>query len=150
VHGVPATTAKGRVVHRLITHGVALHVAHTNADSADRGVSDALAAALGIDPLRPLSNREHNEKLGIGRICELAQPEPLAQFVRRVRTGLPMTPAGIRVAGDPHWVVRTIAVCGGAGDSLLDAARAAGADVFVTRTSGTTQQGRHSSAAVRP
>ncbi|MGH8825670.1 MAG: Nif3-like dinuclear metal center hexameric protein, partial [Jiangellaceae bacterium] len=42
VHGVAATTPKGRLVHRLVTGGVALHVVHTNADSADPGVSDAL------------------------------------------------------------------------------------------------------------
>jgi len=55
VHGVPATTAKGRVLHRLVTAGVALHVAHTNADVADPGVSDALADALGLVGLRPLA-----------------------------------------------------------------------------------------------
>ncbi|MGH8880726.1 MAG: Nif3-like dinuclear metal center hexameric protein, partial [Stackebrandtia sp.] len=54
VHGVAATTSKGRVVHRLVTGGVALHVAHTNADSAEPGVSDAFAAALGLVDLRPL------------------------------------------------------------------------------------------------
>ncbi len=54
VHGVPATTAKGRLVHELIGHGVALYVAHTNADVANPGVSDALAAALGVIAVRPL------------------------------------------------------------------------------------------------
>jgi dinuclear metal center YbgI/SA1388 family protein len=56
VHGVPATTAKGRVVHRLLTAGCALLVAHTNADVARPGVSDALAAALGLpagEPIEP-------------------------------------------------------------------------------------------------
>jgi putative NIF3 family GTP cyclohydrolase 1 type 2 len=51
---VAATTAKGRSVHRLIRAGVALHVAHTNADHANPGVSDALAAALGLVDTRPL------------------------------------------------------------------------------------------------
>ncbi len=51
---VAATTAKGRVVHRLIKAGIGLHVAHTNADHAKPGVSDALAAALGIFEVRPL------------------------------------------------------------------------------------------------
>nr|MDQ4008161.1 Nif3-like dinuclear metal center hexameric protein [Actinomycetota bacterium] len=54
VHAVAATTPKGRVVHRLLTHGIGLHVCHTNADSADPGVSDAMAAALGLGDLRPL------------------------------------------------------------------------------------------------
>ncbi|MCL6550834.1 MAG: Nif3-like dinuclear metal center hexameric protein, partial [Acidothermus cellulolyticus] len=51
---VAATTAKGRVVHELIRAGIALFTAHTNADHASPGVSDALAAALGVTELRPL------------------------------------------------------------------------------------------------
>jgi dinuclear metal center YbgI/SA1388 family protein len=54
---VAATASKGRVVHRLITAGVGLYVAHTNADVANPGVNDALATALGLrdtDPLSPL------------------------------------------------------------------------------------------------
>ena len=57
LHGtssVATTTAKGRSVHRLIRAGIALHVAHTNADHANPGVSDALAAALGLVDTRPL------------------------------------------------------------------------------------------------
>ena len=54
---VAADTAKGRVVHRLIRNGVALYVAHTNADVADPGVSDALAAAIGLTDVRPLQPR---------------------------------------------------------------------------------------------
>jgi dinuclear metal center YbgI/SA1388 family protein len=238
VHGVAATTPKGRLVHRLVTGGVALHVAHTNADSADPGVSDALAAALGLPPGRPLAAQPADplDKLvafvphldtervldalagagagaigdydrcawtaagtgtfrplaganptvgtvgaveqvgetrlemvlprarraavvaalrashpyeepafdvielapadasrrGIGRVCELPEPESLAAFVGRVRRGLPATSAGIRVAGDALREVRRVAVCGGAGDSLFGAVRASGADVYLT------------------
>lgn len=52
---VAATTPKGRVVHRLLGAGAALHVAHTNADVADPGVSDALAELFDLRDLRPLS-----------------------------------------------------------------------------------------------
>ncbi|MCW2681525.1 MAG: Nif3-like dinuclear metal center hexameric protein [Frankiales bacterium] len=52
---VAATTPKGRVVHRLLTAGAALHVAHTNADVADPGVSDALAGLFDLRDLRPLA-----------------------------------------------------------------------------------------------
>src|SRR3954466_693599 len=51
---VAATTAKGRVVHRLLAAGIALYVAHTNADVASPGVSDALGEALGLNGLQPL------------------------------------------------------------------------------------------------
>ncbi|MCU1589671.1 MAG: hypothetical protein JWP11_927 [Frankiales bacterium] len=52
---VAATNPKGRVVHRLIAGGCGLLVAHTNADAAAPGVSDALAATLGLLDVRPLS-----------------------------------------------------------------------------------------------
>jgi dinuclear metal center YbgI/SA1388 family protein len=52
---VAATDPKGRVVHRLIAGGCGLFVAHTNADVASPGVSDALAAVLGLEEVRPLA-----------------------------------------------------------------------------------------------
>jgi dinuclear metal center YbgI/SA1388 family protein len=135
VHSVAAATPKGRTVHRLIAGGVALYTAHTNADTANPGVSDALAAAVGLTgALRPLSPDpgDPEGRRGIGRVGALAEAMPLADFAARVAEGLPATPAGIRVAGDPARPVRTVAVSGGAGDSLLEAARASGADVYVT------------------
>jgi dinuclear metal center YbgI/SA1388 family protein len=54
VHGVPVSDPRGAVVHRLIQGSVALFTAHTNADVASPGVSDALAHALGLVDLRPL------------------------------------------------------------------------------------------------
>jgi dinuclear metal center YbgI/SA1388 family protein len=54
VNSVAATTPKGRIIHDLISSSTALHVCHTNADNANPGVSDALAAALGLTDTRPL------------------------------------------------------------------------------------------------
>jgi len=54
VHGVGADDPKGALVHRMIRGGLAHFVAHTNADVADPGVSDALADRLGLGALRPL------------------------------------------------------------------------------------------------
>jgi len=54
VHGVPADDPKGALVHRMIRAGAAHFVAHTNADVADPGVSDALASCLGVTDLRPI------------------------------------------------------------------------------------------------
>ena len=54
VHGVPASDPRGAVVHRLLGAGSALFTAHTNADVASPGVSDALASVLGLTSLRPL------------------------------------------------------------------------------------------------
>jgi dinuclear metal center YbgI/SA1388 family protein len=54
VHGVAADEPKGALVHRLIRGGCGLYVAHTNADVADPGVSDALADRIGLEDLRPV------------------------------------------------------------------------------------------------
>ncbi len=45
---------------------------------------------------------------------------------------LPATAHGVRVGGDPDRVVRRVAVCGGAGDFLLDELAGSEVDVYVT------------------
>ena len=52
---VAATTPKGRVVHRLVGGGCGLLVAHTNADNARPGVSDALADLFDLRDTVPLA-----------------------------------------------------------------------------------------------
>ncbi len=70
--------------------------------------------------------------LGLGRLGELDHPETLREFTARVARSLPSTEWGVRAAGDPDATVRTVAVCGGSGDSYLDVVAALGADVYVT------------------
>lgn len=131
---VAATGFKGRVVHDLIKHDVALHVAHTNADRADPGVSDALAAAVGLRVTGPLVPDPDDPagRRGLGRIGELPAPLPLAEFAALAARGLPATAAGVRVAGDPDRPIRTVAVCGGSGDSLFATVAASGVDAYLT------------------
>jgi dinuclear metal center YbgI/SA1388 family protein len=237
VHGVARTTPKGRTLGVLQDAGCALLTAHTNADQAVGGVSEALAGALGLADVRPVSPRSTamldklttyvpapdaervREALGragagvvgdydsasfstpgegrfrplegahpaIGEVgtlevvdevriecvlaraarprvvaallaahpyeepaydvVELADPgvaatgsgrlgtvprTTLGEFARRVADALPRTAQGVRVAGGAHRPVETVAVCGGAGDFLLDDVRRSGADVYVT------------------
>jgi dinuclear metal center YbgI/SA1388 family protein len=134
VHGVPATTYKGRIVHRLIRAGVALHVAHTNADVANPGVSDALANRLGLRDTRPLVPLAEDPPAGrgTGRLGQLGAPMTLAAFVAHAAAVLPATAAGVRATGDPDREIRTVAVCGGAGDGFLGDATRAGAAAFLT------------------
>ncbi|QLE71857.1 Nif3-like dinuclear metal center hexameric protein [Streptomyces rectiverticillatus] len=131
---VAASTFKGRAVHTLIKNDIALHVAHTNADRADPGVSDALAGALGLRVTGPLVPDPDDPagRRGLGRVCELDPPMDLAAFAEHAAKRLPATAQGIRVAGDPARTISTVAVCGGSGDSLFDAVRAAGVDAYVT------------------
>ena len=226
VHGVGTDTVEGRLLHRLITGGCALFTAHTNADSAAPGVSDALARTIGLTDLVPLEptpedprdqvvarvpsasagsvaaaltdagaaqvrvvaevadafdvadaaqvpegsraglsrvegvlprsqrqqalaavRRAHPDPepsvvvhelaalpspRGLGRVGTLPQPMSLQAFAEHVARVLPRTATGVRVAGPVHAAVQRVAVCGGSGDSLIGAARGAGADVLVT------------------
>lgn len=131
---VAADTFKGGAVHALIRRGIALHVAHTNADRADPGVSDALAGALGLRVTGPLVPDPDDPagRRGLGRIGELDHPLSLAEFTAHAAAALPGTAQGVRAAGDPDRVVRTVAVCGGSGDGLFDRVRAAGVDAYLT------------------
>ncbi|NGO79255.1 Nif3-like dinuclear metal center hexameric protein [Streptomyces sp. YC504] len=131
---VAATHFKGRVVHDLIKNDIALHVAHTNADTADPGVSDALAGALDLRVVGPLvpDPTDGKGRRGLGRICELPHPMPLREFAAYAAKRLPATAPGIRAAGDPDKVISTIAVSGGSGDSLFGYVREAGVDAFLT------------------
>ncbi|WP_026932442.1 Nif3-like dinuclear metal center hexameric protein [Glycomyces tenuis] len=131
----PAADYKGDLVHTLIEQNIGLYVAHTNADVAAPGVSDALAERLGLTglrPLRPLEGPEHEGSgRGIGRIGDLPETT-FASLLEHAAKVLPPTAWGVRGAGDPERTVRSVAVCGGAGDSHLADAVAAGADVFLT------------------
>ena len=84
--------------------------------------------AYDVIPLAALDDRTR----GSGRIGRLPEPLSLSAFAARVRDALPETAHGVRVAGDPERPVERVALCGGAGDFLLDGARSAGADVYVT------------------
>lgn len=131
---VSTDTAKGRVVHRLIRAHAALFNAHTNADAARGGVAEALAVAAGLTPetWRPLLANPKDTSLGIGRVGELSEAVTLADLAERLSDLLPDSPAGLLVAGDLERQVKTVAVSGGSGQSLLEDARAAAADVFIT------------------
>lgn len=133
VTSVAANTAKGKAVHRLIESGTALLTVHTNGDSAVGGVSDVLADALGLQnvaPLTPAANGLPEE--GIGRVGDLEEMLTLGDFAARVFGILPSVAGGVRVSGDRDGLVRRVAVCGGAGDSLFGEVRASNADVYLT------------------
>ena len=124
---VAASTVKGRLVHDLIRGGCGLFVAHTNADVATPGVSDALAAAVGLLDVRPMQPGA----LTLGRVGELPEPITVQALVDRIAAALPATAAGVRASGDPDRLISRLAVSGGAGDSLLVEA-AAVAQAFLT------------------
>jgi dinuclear metal center YbgI/SA1388 family protein len=134
VSTIAPDTYKGRIIHRLIRADVGLYAAHTNADVANPGVSDALARRLELTDLRPLvpaTGAAAGEGRGLGRIGELPIPMDLAELTGFAAVRLPETAAGIRAAGDPGRMIRTMAVCGGAGDSFLADATRARVDAYL-------------------
>ncbi len=68
---------------------------------------------------------------GSGRIGSVERTT-LGAFAAVVAAALPETAQGVRYAGDPDRDVRRVAVCGGAGDFLLDTVLSTDADVYVT------------------
>lgn len=127
---VAESTAKGALLARLIRGGCALLAAHTNADVVPTGTSARLAAALGLQDARPIVAT--TPQSGLGRVGTLPEPMSLGAVARQLAGILPPTVSGVRVAGTFEQTVRTVAVCGGAGDSLLSEAAVQAADVYIT------------------
>lgn len=81
--------------------------------------------AYDVYPLQTVSN-----EYGMGAIGDLPRPVKLSSFFSTVRTSLGAE--GLRYAGNPSKQVQRVAVCGGSGSELIDAALNRQADVFVT------------------
>lgn len=131
---LPETDPKGRCVARLIRSNIALFAAHTNADVAVDGVAQCLADLVGVTQTRPLiptGTDKRGRPIGLGRVgC--VNPTTLREFAEQVARSLPAGPHGLLVGGNEDAPVRTVAVSGGSGDHFLEAARLAGADVYLS------------------
>jgi len=128
---VAESTYKGLVVSQLIRGGAALYSAHTNADVVPSGTSARLADLVGLvdhQPLQPGSKPDH----GLGRVGNLETPLSLYELSVRLGDSIPHTAVGPVVAGDPTRQVSRVAICAGAGDSLLDHPDVLASDVFIT------------------
>lgn len=122
---------KGALLATLIRSDCALIAAHTNADVVVEGTSAVLAARLGLQSITPIAPAADGAT-GIGRVGTLAQPTTLGALARALADILPPTAGGVRAAGDFHQPVSRVALCGGAGDSLLGADAVRAADVYIT------------------
>lgn len=115
---------------KAVSNGLAIMNAHTNADNANPGVSDAIAALLNLNETVPLIPSEFDANVGTGRIGHLEKPMLLSDFASAVSTANPSL--RVRFAGDAAQLVQKVAVVGGSGDSFMATATRAGADVYVT------------------
>jgi dinuclear metal center YbgI/SA1388 family protein len=131
VHSVAEQRYKGRVLARLIRSRVSLLSAHTNADVVPTGTSRVMAGLLGLENqnvISPGTTFGH----GMGIVGELPAAMSLYDVASRLGAILPQTASGIRVSGDPDTPVRKVALCAGAGDSLLGHPAVDSADVYIT------------------
>jgi dinuclear metal center YbgI/SA1388 family protein len=87
VHGVPADDPKGALVHRLIRGGAAHFVAHTNADVADPGVSDALGERLGLVGMTPLETQYDTSLVKLVVFVPVAEAERLVDALAQAGAG---------------------------------------------------------------
>jgi dinuclear metal center YbgI/SA1388 family protein len=123
---------KGSVIARLIRGGCGLVAAHTNADIVARGTSAVLAERMGLVETRPIVPAATDPALGLGRVGRLASPTTLGALARSLADLLPATASGVRAAGPFDRAIETVALCAGAGDSLLSHPEVVAADVYVT------------------
>lgn len=131
VNSVAEDRYKGELLARLIRGDCALIAAHTNADVVESGTSAVIAEKLGLINIAPIT-KSAIEGEGLGRVGELKVQTTLGVLARRLAEILPATATGVRCAGEYDQVVRSVALCGGAGDSLLQDPAVTGADVYIS------------------
>lgn len=115
------------LVWKLIRAGISVISAHTNLDIAKGGVNDLLAQKLALGGTQVLELTRGTD--GMGRIGVLERgmtPPEFAYYVKRM-LDLP----AVRYC-DGGRAIERVAVCGGSGGSLLDAAIEKGCQALVT------------------
>lgn len=127
---ITGITPTQRIVAEALCSGIAIYASHTNLDSAFQGVSYELAHMLNLTDVRPLQPSAESADTGLGVIGSIS-PTPKLEFLRKVKETLNV--GHLKYAEQaPHLVIRKVAICGGAGASLIREARAAGADALLT------------------
>lgn len=119
-----------RCVERAIRSRIALYACHTNLDSAPKGMSWRLAEILGVGNLGVLQPSEASEGVGFGVVGELPEAVDTVEFMQFIRRKLGLKV--VRYSDTATSAVRRVAVCTGAGASLIGEARRAGADIYIT------------------
>ena len=125
----------GLAVIKAVRAGIAVYAAHTTADKIPAGVSGAMARRLGLQDLailepdgtRFLDGSE--ESVGFGMVGDLPEPLSCEEALSRVKAAFGLK--AVRCSRFIDTLIRRVAVCGGSGSSLIGAARAAGAQLYL-------------------
>jgi len=117
-----------RCVRFAVKHDIAIYAAHTNLDNAHGGVNFEIARRLGLKKVTFLQTQDG--KSGSGIVGDLTEAENPEAFMKRVKSIFEVECLAHNV-----WLnrmVKRVALCGGAGDFLINEAVKAGADAFLT------------------
>ncbi|MBU4262306.1 MAG: Nif3-like dinuclear metal center hexameric protein [Proteobacteria bacterium] len=127
---INTATPIGQFLKKALAHDIAVVSCHTNLDIISDGVSDALARVLYLHNTRPLTLTGNRPDQGFGKLGNLPKPMQGGAFINFVVQRLQLE--AMMIAGPLPETVSTIAVCGGSGSDLAEAALLAGADVYIT------------------
>jgi len=120
-----------RCVIKAVKHDIVIVSMHTNMDNARDGVNWKIAEKLGLENVRFFAPKQVGDiEAGSGVVGDLSEPMEAADFVRLVKERFQVACAQCNeLLTRP---IRRVAICGGAGDFLLDDAVTQGADAFIT------------------
>ena len=120
-----------RTVMKVIEHHLCVVSMHTNMDNAKGGVNFRIAEKLGLSDIQFFASKQVDGiEAGSGVTGLLSAPMAADDFVLAVKNAF-----GVECAMCNELLrrpVHKVAICGGAGDFLLDEALKAGADAFIT------------------
>ena len=119
-----------RTVMSAIKKGIAVISMHTNMDNAKGGVNYRIAEKLGLQDVKFLAPAGADAESGSGVVGELAEPLAADDFIIAVKKAF-----GVECAMCNELLrrpIKRVALCGGAGDFLLDEAVKNQADAFIT------------------
>ena len=121
-----------RCVERAIKNDIALYACHTNLDSVRGGMSWCVGGMLGLRDMEVLqpSGREYGGAAGFGVVGVLPEPVPVGEFMAEIRSVFGVEV--IRHSAIVRDTVSKVALCTGAGASLMEEARASGCDIYIT------------------
>ena len=118
----------GEAVIKAVKAGICIYAAHTNADKVIAGVSGAMAAKLGLCNVSVLD--EDGEGTGLGAVGDLPEPLSAEDAVALVKEKFGLK--AMRTSKPSEGMISRVAVCGGSGGSLIKAAMASGAQLYVS------------------
>lgn len=123
-------TPEGAAVVKAVRNGIAVYAAHTSADKVPGGVSWAMAQRLGLEDISILKPEGEDGRTGLGCIGTL--PQPLTGKEALAYVGKCFGLRLIRHSKLLETPIRRVALLGGSGGSDIAAARARGAQLYIT------------------